>query len=426
MNFILNLVALAILTLTIFPPSFLSVAPAKPTCTGPELVENGAVAQVTCSSDRVYPTAECEANIFRDPGNVRVKTPLSVSRQITASEQYPGDKKLTCWFKLHLANIDEGRYKFEPQFYVDLPSHKANITKADALPDLNLRATTLENPYDAHDKIAVAPKPKELTRNISVISNPPPNLFSLAVRQNESSTPVHLSSKFYSVHYRSEGDGSLKGTIELNVSTSAVTVEERFNHFLLSASNGLVGRNVFLYKLTWIRLDILPTQPTCNAPVFIDQGATVLFTCSADRVYSSGRCSFQPTADSLRENLQGSVRTKNEDSKAYPGQKVVTCELYLSVARNKVGVYQFQVEITPSFRIGDQSVIATTPSVNLANAPPQGKKGWSVSINLFLIIGGIALVLGLIAAPTVFLLRRKRNAQSFNSKNNASRQKGSL
>ena len=116
-------------------------------------------------------------------------------------------------------------------------------------------ATTLENPYDAHDKIAVAPKPKELTRNISVLSNPPPNLFSLAVRQNESSTLAYLSSKFFSVHYRSEGDGSLKGTIELNVSTSAVTVEERFNHFLLSASNGLVGRNVFLYKLTWIRLD---------------------------------------------------------------------------------------------------------------------------------------------------------------------------
>ncbi|KAK3745956.1 hypothetical protein RRG08_057756 [Elysia crispata] len=345
------------------------IAPAKPVCKGPEFVEHGEVAQVTCSSDRVYPTAECELGLsFQNkavPMMPKEKIRLSGFRDLTDSEQYPGDKKLTCWFKLQLANILEGRYQFGVMFYAQMPNHKPNSIWADAIQDLILRATTLENPEQASTEIAVAPKPKELTLNISVISNPPPNRFSLSVRQNESSTLANLSSNFYSVHYRSKGDGSLKGTIELTVSTSAVTVEERFNYFVFTASNNVVGSDEFQYKFTWIRLDIVPTLPTCNAPVFIDQVATVLFTCSVDRVFPSGLCSFQPTVDSIRENVLLSMRTKSNNSKAYPGQQTVTCELHLPIAQTRAGVYQYQVEITSSMKDGNQSVFATTPKLNL-------------------------------------------------------------
>ena len=39
------------------------------------------------------------------------------------------------------------------------------------------------------------------------------------------------------------------------MSTSAVTVEERFNYFVFTASNNVVGSDEFQYKFTWIRLD---------------------------------------------------------------------------------------------------------------------------------------------------------------------------
>ena len=61
------------------------------------------------------------------------------------------------------------------------------------------------------------------------------------------------------------------------------------------------------------------------------------------------------------------IRTRNNDSTAYPGQQTVTCELRLPVAENKAGEYQFQVEITPNITSGNHSVFATTPTVNLGN-----------------------------------------------------------
>ena len=61
------------------------------------------------------------------------------------------------------------------------------------------------------------------------------------------------------------------------------------------------------------------------------------------------------------------IRTRNNDSTAYPGQQTVTCELRLPVAGNRAGEYQFQVEITPNITSGNHSVFATTPTVNLGN-----------------------------------------------------------
>ena len=118
-------------------------------------------------------------------------------------------------------------------------------------------ATTLENPDRGSHQIAVTPKPQELKVNISIISNPPPNSFSLAVSHDESQTPVTVSSHLFSVQYRSREDTDLRGTIELSVLTAAVTVHERFNYFIFSASNGVVGSRptLFQFKFTWIRLD---------------------------------------------------------------------------------------------------------------------------------------------------------------------------
>ena len=118
-------------------------------------------------------------------------------------------------------------------------------------------ATTLENPDRGSRQIAVTPKPQELKVNISAISNPPPNSFSLDVSHDESQTPVTVPSHLFSVQYRSRGDTDLRGTIELSVLTAAVTVHERFNYFIFSASNGVVGSRPTLFKFnfTWIRLD---------------------------------------------------------------------------------------------------------------------------------------------------------------------------
>ena len=61
------------------------------------------------------------------------------------------------------------------------------------------------------------------------------------------------------------------------------------------------------------------------------------------------------------------IRTRNNDSTAYPGQQTVTCELHLPVAGNSAGEYQFQVDITPNIISGNHSVFSATPTVNLGN-----------------------------------------------------------
>ncbi|KAK3803046.1 hypothetical protein RRG08_056540 [Elysia crispata] len=384
------------------------IAPAKPICNGPEFAEDGRAAILTCSSDPVYPTAGCRTTISTFHHNtVSLKDRMSVEHNLTDSEQYPGNKNLTCLFKLQLTDIAEGRYEFDIDFYVEVHGRKTNTTEADTIPALELRATSLENPNRGSRQILNSRKPQELKVNISVISNPPPNSFSLAVSHDESQTPVTVPSDLFSVQYRSREHTDLRGTIELSVLTAAVTVHERFNYFIFSASNGVVGSRPTLlqFKFTWIRLDFLPTQPTCDAPVFVDEGATALITCTADR------------ANSQSADVPPRIRARNSDSTAYPGQQTVTCELRLPVAGNRAGQYQFQVEITPSFTSGNQSVFVTTPNVtvNSENAQPQGNKSWS--IDLLPIVGGAAAGLFLIVllVLTVIVLRRKRNAQNSDS-----------
>ncbi|KAK3803051.1 hypothetical protein RRG08_056545 [Elysia crispata] len=382
------------------------IAPAKPICSGPEFVEDGRAAIVTCSSDPVYPTARCEVMISYETvrRNVREQDRMSIVQNLTDSEQYPGNKKLTCRFKVQLTDIVEGLYQLDAQVYVPVPGQKTNITKAHT--SLELKAITLENPDRGSRQITVTPKPQELKVNISVISNPPPNSFSLAVSHDESQTPVIVPSHLFSVQYSSRGDTDLKGTIELSVLTAAVTVHERFNYFIFSASNGVVGSRptAFKIKFTWIRLDVLPTQPTCDAPVFVDEGATALITCTADRVYPSGVCSFELTAHSQSVDVPPYIRTRNNDSTAYLGQQTVTCELRLPVAGNRAGEYQFQVEITPNIIpvTGNQSVFATTPTVNLANATLQGHKSWKIS--LLPVVGGAVLILIMIIVALIVSL----------------------
>ena len=80
------------------------------------------------------------------------------------------------------------------------------------------------------------------------------------------------------------------------------------------------------------------------------------------------------------------IRTRNNDSTAYPGQQTVTCELRLPVAGNRAGEYQFQVDITPNITSGNHSVFSTTPTVNLGNFFEVKKKCLKVSYFFFALL----------------------------------------
>ena len=69
------------------------------------------------------------------------KIPASVTDNLTSSLLYPGDKKLTCWFKLHLTGVAENSFKYTVQFHARVPQYQPSIVQADPIPDLDLSKT---------------------------------------------------------------------------------------------------------------------------------------------------------------------------------------------------------------------------------------------------------------------------------------------
>ena len=89
--------------------------------------------------------------------------------------------------------------------------------------------------------------------------------------------------------------------------------------------------------------------------------------------------SFFFQTNDLSLNEQPSIKTRNEDSTAYPGNKKVTCDLRMPVAGNRGGAYQFRVEISPTNMLGNLSTHVTTPTVNLSKE----LRLYSISTNIY-------------------------------------------
>ena len=92
-----------------------------------------------CSSDKepkpplYFPNHQVGGEKFED--NHR----LSVSDSLTASDQYPGDRELTCRFTLDISGIAESRYTFGVIYYPPISDPpQSTIKEADAIPPLDL------------------------------------------------------------------------------------------------------------------------------------------------------------------------------------------------------------------------------------------------------------------------------------------------
>ncbi|GFS00959.1 hypothetical protein ElyMa_002826800 [Elysia marginata] len=134
-------------------------APNKPTCSALEFVEDDTAVRLTCTSDRVYPTALCivAVTVSQKPFNTvalvalpvqkaaaefQEKYRLSVTDTVVNSTRYPGDRELTCMFRMHLTHIQEGRFTFAVNFRAPVRDYKPTIKHADSIPALDLNKPT--------------------------------------------------------------------------------------------------------------------------------------------------------------------------------------------------------------------------------------------------------------------------------------------
>ncbi|RUS78910.1 hypothetical protein EGW08_013323 [Elysia chlorotica] len=342
------------------------IKPSKPVCSDPQFVDGGSAVLLTCTSNRVFPSAFCGVVIRNETGELfQEKHRLSFNASQKSSDQYPGDFSATCDIRMQLPGVAENVYQIAAFFAAGIPEYASTAVLAGKI-QLDLRATSLVNPLMTRRQVTFDPDIQELKLDIAIISNPPPYEFSLSVSQDESVTPVSVPSGQFSVEYNSDGGSDYKGTLSLAIKSAVLADHRRFSHFTFTASNGVRGASTFIDKFTYTKLDVPPTQPTCDAPVFLEDGLTALIACKADGVHPDGTCSFTPTASSPSLRILPKIETKINTSKAYPGEMEVSCELRFAAAGNGAGLYQFQVAITPSGISGNQAVVVTTPTLNIA------------------------------------------------------------
>ncbi|GFR77478.1 hypothetical protein ElyMa_002238800 [Elysia marginata] len=116
-------------------------APNKPTCSALEFVDDDTAVRLTCTSDRVYPGAVCSVAVTKATAEFQEKYRLSVTATVVNSTRYPGDRELTCMFRMHLTHIQEGRYTFAVNFRAPVRDYMPTIKHADSVPALDLSKT---------------------------------------------------------------------------------------------------------------------------------------------------------------------------------------------------------------------------------------------------------------------------------------------
>ncbi|GFR60945.1 hypothetical protein ElyMa_001835500, partial [Elysia marginata] len=191
-----------------------------------------------------------ECNIVTYPAaEFQEKYRLSVTDTVVNSTRYPGDRELTCMFRMHLTHIQEGRYTFAVEFRAPVRDYKPTIKHADSIPALDLKATA----HDLTDPVTFDPTTEDFQLDILVTSNPPPHQFSLSMRYDESSAYVPVSTQYYSATYNRSEEDQLRGRIQLRVRSTTFRNEQRKGYFSLTADNGVIGDTPFEVAFTIAR-----------------------------------------------------------------------------------------------------------------------------------------------------------------------------
>ncbi|GFN79325.1 hypothetical protein PoB_000583100 [Plakobranchus ocellatus] len=319
------------------------VKASKPTCEGPRFVGDNTSALITCTSERVYPGGTCDFKVKELSLLASQYMFWTLTKTETPSDQFSGDKQITCQLRIHLERVPEGTYTFQVVMAPDLLQlTESALTYGDELPPLRLSAMALLFPSD-NNRVLTYDASGQLRVDVSVTGNPPPNYISLTVRHDETSAPVPVTARDYSVVYSATA-GDAKGRITLEV--TRVWDECANSYFTMEASNGVVGNMPFQYNFTMLRKYTTPSKPNCDGAKFVDGNTAFVITCTSERVFPIGKCNFTYTGESSL-TLAPVQTTNNVDSNKFPGHKELTCKLRVPVTGNTEVNFKYEVEVTP-------------------------------------------------------------------------------
>ncbi|GFS01052.1 hypothetical protein ElyMa_006414000 [Elysia marginata] len=323
------------------------VKPSTVSCQHPVFVNKGTAVLITCTTARVFPKGKCEFTV--QAGDQTLSKYLTTTTENRNSSLYPGDQEVTCQLRVPVTGTEEGTYRFRAGVVPDIDgiSYSATIFSEQIVP-LELKPTALHSTTDS-GHIFDFPMTGELQIDIQLTGNPPPNRISLNVGFGDNtSSLLPMPHVDYATTYNATA-GSQGGVLTL-------VLHPAFKYgldsvYTLKLSNGVASQSPELeYTFQVKGSQLYLNKPTCQPPVFAEEGTTAVLICMMDRFYHRGKCDFSIN-DKLSNNsmIEDRVTTsvENRQSTRYPGDKEVTCQLRVSVYGIHEGSFKFSLGILP-------------------------------------------------------------------------------